>query len=839
MPLFEGAKAYAFELRRGLFDHLSSDIKKAVPQGFAGNIVGWYENVRIRVVKDANGETRKALVARFHITENAAWLRSLMREAFEHGHTDLLGFSIDAQGATSSMIFKGKGVRRVDTIDRVESVDVVTSPAAGGRAVRLVASTSFGGGSMQEATKLGNTIRSLMEKKELKILDLAKAAGVSPATMSSILSGDIERPPDRRLRGLADILGVSFKHLLDQIPAAKRESVDGAMTEGDILDAVVEGFPKLCEGFDGLKDASEEDAPKLLNSLLESNIEKLRDEREQEDDSEKLQEIALKEAGLMAVMRLLQAGKVEDAMALIQKLMAAGKNGSGNYGQPPDRRQTEKANKDKKEREAKNMEEHEKKLKEAEEKAAKAEQEAADAKKALKEKEDAIAIKESQLKVKELLAESGLAKAAMARLGKFLEGRIVTEEEVKKAIDEEREYVAALSESGKVRGCGTVTVGTDDHEKFILGLDGMFENENLKTKEGVVIKKFSGLREAYARLMNDGWADPADVLRESSGYVNQEGRESRQYKRLVESGTTSTWAEILGDSITRKMLREYSLPELNTWKAIVSDITNIKDFRTNRRLRLGGYGTLATVAEQGTYPTLTTPGDEEATYAIAKRGGIEDLTIEMIANDDVGVIRRIPTKLARAAAQTLYRAVWDLLNNNSNVFDSVALANAAHGSNISTTALDSDEVDVARRVMREQTAFGDAVETLGEMNLPGYLIVPPELEKLGTQIATSNIEINASPAAGDRDRPNIHQGLKVIVVSYWTDANNYWLVADPKKIPTIEVGFWQGREEPELFVQDQQTVGSVFNADKISYKIRHIWGQAVLDWRGFFGGIVA
>jgi hypothetical protein len=79
-------------------------------------------------------------------------------------------------------------------------------------------------------------------------------------------------------------------------------------------------------------------------------------------------------------------------------------------------------------------------------------------------------------------------------------------------------------------------------------------------------------------------------------------------------------------------------------------------------------------------------------------------------------------------------------------------------------------------------------------------------------------------------------GLEVIEVPEFTDTNDWFLVADPATIPTLEVGFYQGRDDPELLVQDQPLLGSVFTADKITWKIRHIWGLAVLDYRGFQRG---
>ncbi|MGH4017073.1 MAG: hypothetical protein ACRDSL_24735 [Pseudonocardiaceae bacterium] len=41
---------------------------------------------------------------------------------------------------------------------------------------------------------------------------------------------------------------------------------------------------------------------------------------------------------------------------------------------------------------------------------------------------------------------------------------------------------------------------------------------------------------------------------------------------------------------------------------------------------------------------------------------------------------------------------------------------------------------------------------------------------------------------------------------------------------------------PELFTQADNTVGSMFDADKMSLKIRHIYSGTVIDHRGFYRG---
>ena len=45
--------------------------------------------------------------------------------------------------------------------------------------------------------------------------------------------------------------------------------------------------------------------------------------------------------------------------------------------------------------------------------------------------------------------------------------------------------------------------------------------------------------------------------------------------------------------------------------------------------------------------------------------------------------------------------------------------------------------------------------------------------------------------------------------------------------------------EPEIFVQSMETVGSMFDSDQWTYKVRHIYGATVMDFRGFYKGTVS
>jgi len=71
------------------------------------------------------------------------------------------------------------------------------------------------------------------------------------------------------------------------------------------------------------------------------------------------------------------------------------------------------------------------------------------------------------------------------------------------------------------------------------------------------------------------------------------------------------------------------------------------------------------------------------------------------------------------------------------------------------------------------------------------------------------------------------------------DENNYYLTAAPSQVEGIEIGFLNGKEEPEILVQDNPVMGNVFVYDTIRYKVRHEYGGCVVDYRGLAGSIVA
>ena len=108
----------------------------------------------------------------------------------------------------------------------------------------------------------------------------------------------------------------------------------------------------------------------------------------------------------------------------------------------------------------------------------------------------------------------------------------------------------------------------------------------------------------------------------------------------------------------------------------------------------------------------------------------------------------------------------------------------------------------------------------------------------GTALQLKQSEKN--PENAEQGVNTIRDSFDPIVSPYLRgDENNYYLSAKPSDVEGIEIGFLGGRQDPEILVQDQPTVGNVFVYDTIRYKVRHEYGGAVVNYRAFAGSIVA
>jgi hypothetical protein len=412
----------------------------------------------------------------------------------------------------------------------------------------------------------------------------------------------------------------------------------------------------------------------------------------------------------------------------------------------------------------------------------------------------------------EISARAGMPDAVKARIRTATAGKALDAAAVTALVESEVAYAASFAPA-RVTGAGpTIEPGQDERAKMVEAISDVLDG------------KAHSIRRVYEDLTGD---------RSLTGKLQESGRITES--RLTESAIISTTFPLMTqEAMHKRLLAEYAKPGLDDWRKIVSAITPVTDFRDRKGIRIGGYGDLPIVAERGDYTALAEPGEEQVTIPKAvKRGGTEDLTMEAIANDDVAGFRRIPTSLARSAKRTLNKAVWAVLSGNM-VYtgDSKALFHADHA-NLGAAAFAAASLAAGRLAMLKQQEPG-TLEPIGIV--PKFLAIPSDLtETVMTLLKTPLVTgVTAYNFAGSIIDPS-----NVIEVPHWTDTNNWYLVGDPTQYDTIEVCFFNGREEPELLLQDQPNVGDNFIKDVLTYKIRHIWSVGLLDTKPFYGAIVA
>lgn len=420
---------------------------------------------------------------------------------------------------------------------------------------------------------------------------------------------------------------------------------------------------------------------------------------------------------------------------------------------------------------------------------------------------EAVRRVESRAYMREAIGRSSLPEPAKARLRESFDNRQrFTEADVDRAIRSEAEYLSSFG-GGAVSGLGGLAVTRTAGQATAAMLDAFFNSRNKDHKN---VRSF---RECYVHMTGD---------------TRVTGRLDRcDRSRFREALDSQSFDQVLGDAIHRQLLAEYAFQtQYDVWTHLAA-VVPVNDFRQQHRVRYGGYGDLPKVAEKGNYNPLTSPTDEEARYAVEKRGGTESVTLEMIKNDDVAAIERLPGKLNIAAKRTLGKFVLDFLRANPVIYDGKALFHADH-KNLGTLALDEDSFTAARLALL-QMKEADSNEPLGIP--PKNLWIPAHLERLAYDLFRRDTNLDESFVQS--------QHPTVISVWYWTDPNDWAVSASKDELPCVEVGFLDGQEEPELFVQDSPTVGSLFNNDTITYKIRHIYGGTVVDYRGLYKAVVA
>ena len=322
------------------------------------------------------------------------------------------------------------------------------------------------------------------------------------------------------------------------------------------------------------------------------------------------------------------------------------------------------------------------------------------------------------------------------------------------------------------------------------------------------IPRLSGIRELYLMMTGDH-----DFY----------GRFYPERVKLA-NVTTASMTSVVKNALNKVLLQAYNVRP--RWWASIAHEEDFGNLNTITWMKSGGIGALPTVAEGGAYTELDW-SDNEETGTFLKKGGYIGITLEMMDRDDVGSVKRIPRELGNAAWRTLSALVSALFTSDSGtgplMTDNYHVFDATNHVNLLTTALSAAAWDAVIQAVYQQT---EPTSSAPLAIRPQFCLVPIELERTALSIFEQPWSVEATyhylePRAGS---------ARVVVVPEWTDPNNWAAACDPNDCPGICIGYRYGRE-PELFLADDQTVGSMFTNDEMRIKCRFFVAVGVADYR--------
>lgn len=286
--------------------------------------------------------------------------------------------------------------------------------------------------------------------------------------------------------------------------------------------------------------------------------------------------------------------------------------------------------------------------------------------------------------------------------------------------------------------------------------------------------------------------------------------------RFTGGHTTSDFPSIL-ENIATKSLRQAYEAAPPTFRAIARQV-GVSDFKTSKAVQLSDMAALTKVNEKGEFKSITISDNGEP-YAIATYGNVISITRQVIINDDLQALVRIPQELGKAAARTESDVFWDLIKNNVNMSDSVAFFHANHN-NLNTgagSAFADAGLGAGRAKLRLQTGPKGTILNY----TPRYVVGPAALEHTILKF------VNPMQLAASQASNVVPQWITQLtpVIEGRLDANSttaWYLVAE-------------GDGAIFCYLEGQEGVYTEtkngFEVDGVSIKARLDFGAALVEYR--------
>lgn len=256
----------------------------------------------------------------------------------------------------------------------------------------------------------------------------------------------------------------------------------------------------------------------------------------------------------------------------------------------------------------------------------------------------------------------------------------------------------------------------------------------------------------------------------------------------------------------------------------ISAIRPVRNFQQTTTVSLTGHLQFEELGASGEIKHGTV-GDRTYTNQADTYAKMLAITRKDIINDDLGALTSVPRRLGRGGALKLNDVFWTVFLNNSTFF-------AAGNSNVNTGVADM----TIGGLQATETIFMNQTDPDGKplAVLPQILLVPTALKAAALALMASERVIDGSSTTAQGDA-NIYRGRFRVESSPYMSNSSYtgysaaawYMLADPRELPVIEIAALNGRVEPVV-----ETADADFNVLGVQMRGYSDIGCALQEYRG-------
>lgn len=291
--------------------------------------------------------------------------------------------------------------------------------------------------------------------------------------------------------------------------------------------------------------------------------------------------------------------------------------------------------------------------------------------------------------------------------------------------------------------------------------------------------------------------------------------------------STSDFSTILSNVANMTLRAAYEAAP-QSFRPLVRE-TTVADFKPVTRAQLGEAPQLDKVNEHGEFHRGSI-GDAGETYRVETYGKIVGVTRQVIVNDDLEALTRLPRAFGVQAAQLESDVVWAEILGNPKMSDGIDLFHANHSNLGSAAAISVDSVGAGRLAISTQTGLdGETVLNLQ----PSYLIVPQAMVTKAEQFLGQIYAAKTSDAVPESLRKlqlisdaRLDIGIKRFGIA--GSAKYWYMSADVGQIDIVELAYLEGTRG--VYTETRQG----FDVDGVEIKVRLDVGAKVIDHRGLW-----